>query len=183
MYICGKLNQIMKKLLFVLALGGLIASCNNTSSEETTQEADTTAAVMEETPEADGGPEVYGEEITEEGAVSVDEMLVMLEGKDSLNVKVMTTIEEVCQKKGCWMDVELANGETMQVNFKDYGFFVPMDCAGKTAIMEGVVKHETLSVEWLKHKASDAGASEDEIAAITEPQEKYQFTASGVILK
>jgi len=174
----------MKKLLFVLALGGIIASCNNTASEETTQDADTTAAVMEEATEAEeGGPEMYGDEITEEGAVSIDEMLAMLDGNDSLNVKVVTTVEEVCQKKGCWMDVTLSNGESMQVNFKDYGFFVPKDCAGKTAIMEGVVKHETLSVEWLKHKAEDAGASEDEIAAITEPQEKYQFTASGVILK
>lgn len=173
----------MKKLLFVLALGGLIASCNNSSSEESTQDADTTAAVMEDTTATEQGPEYYGEEITEEGAVNVDEMLAMLEGNDSVNVKVVTTVEEVCQKKGCWMDVALSNGERMQVSFKDYGFFVPKDCMGRTAVMEGVVKHETLSVEWLKHKASDAGASEDEIAAITEPEEKYQFIASGVILK
>ena len=36
--------------------------------------------------------------------------------------------------------------------------------------------------EELKHYAEDDGQSEEEIAAITEPETKYLFMASGVIL-
>ena len=36
-------------------------------------------------------------------------------------------------------------------------------------MIEGVAKVDTQGVDWLRHKAEDAGRSEEEIAAITEP--------------
>ena len=38
-------------------------------------------------------------------------------------------------------------------------------------------------VEELKHYAKDSGKSEEEIAAITEPEFTYAFEADGVLLK
>lgn len=162
----------MRKLLILGSFALLMTACQNQpQTEETT--AEETAAF-----------EVYGDSLmTAEGAVEAGELMALLEGKDSLKVKVRGTINECCQKKGCWMDVDLGNGESMTVRFKDYGFFVPMNSAGRTAVMEGVATIKTEDVAWLQHKAKDAGKSEEEIAAITEPEVSVSFLASGVILE
>ena len=47
---------------------------------------------------------------------------------------------------------------------------IPMAAIGQVGEAEGVVTVETMSVEDARHFAEDAGASADEIAAITEPQ-------------
>ena len=45
------------------------------------------------------------------------------------NVILDGVITQTCAKKGCWMDVKMAEGDTMMVRFKDYGFFVPIEGA------------------------------------------------------
>jgi hypothetical protein len=92
-------------------------------------------------------------------------------------------VESVCQVKGCWMKVKLDNGETMRVMFKDYGFFVPKDIAGKTVVFEGEAQKKMVPVEHLQHYAKDAGQSQEEIAKITEPKQELTFIADGVIVK
>ena len=49
--------------------------------------------------------------------------------------------------------------------------------------MEGVAKLDTVEVDVLKHYAEDAGKSQDEIDAITEPEIKLAFEAVGVKIK
>ena len=65
--------------------------------------------------------------ITEEGKVTGQELLNQLSENDSVQVKVEAVINSICQKKGCWMYVDLNEETEMLVRFKDYGFFVPMD--------------------------------------------------------
>lgn len=55
----------------------------------------------------------------------------------------------------------------MKVKFKDYAFFMPKDCAGKKAVVDGYAYTQTTSVEELKHLAGDAGKPQAEIDAIT----------------
>ncbi|MCB0820522.1 MAG: DUF4920 domain-containing protein [Bacteroidetes bacterium] len=124
----------------------------------------------------------FGEKISEKGAISGADFAKKIEGQDSLRTKIKVHINEACQKKGCWMNVDLGNGQEMMVRFKDYGFFVPKDCGGSEAIIEGVASRETLSVETLRHYAEDAGKSKEEIMAITEPQSTLSFEADGVII-
>ncbi len=125
----------------------------------------------------------FGEEVNADGAIEMAEFLTMMEGKDSAEVTIKGNVNSVCQKKGCWMDMETADGGTMKVRFKDYGFFVPKTCAGKEAVMAGKAKVETIDVETLQHYAHDAGKSEEEIAAITEPETQITFEATGVIIQ
>ena len=80
------------------------------------------------------------------------------------------------------MDVDLENGSSMKVRFKDYEFFVPKNADGKVCVIEGRAKMETIDVATLKHYAEDAGKSEKEIAAITEPEKGFSFLANGVII-
>lgn len=123
---------------------------------------------------------IYGEPFQEENPLLTTKIPEALENKDSLYLQAQGKIEKVCQKKGCWMQAGLGNGETMMVTFKDYGFFVPVDIEGKSVIFEGVAKKETTSVETLRHYAEDAGKSEEEINSITEPEENIVFEAVGV---
>ncbi|MDZ7604113.1 MAG: DUF4920 domain-containing protein [Cyclobacteriaceae bacterium] len=125
----------------------------------------------------------YGETITKKKAVATNAIPAKLKSTETLDMKAKGTIVEVCQNKGCWMTLAMGDGQTLRVTFKDYGFFVPKDAAGKTAWIEGSAKKDTMSVAQLKHSAEDAGKSEAEINAITEPEEGITFIAKGVIIE
>ena len=122
----------------------------------------------------------YGEVLSDAKAIKATKLAKTMQGKEAMQVKLDGTIVEVCQMKGCWMTVETSKGEAIRVTFKDYGFFVPKDAAGKKAVFEGEAKIETVDVATLKHYAEDAGKSKEEIDAITESETKLTFVASGV---
>jgi hypothetical protein len=132
---------------------------------------------------ANAAIQYFGDTITADGAIPASEMKTKLGSAPSMNMKIEGKIESCCQKKGCWTEVFVNDSETVHVTFKDYGFFVPMDAAGKVIIMEGVAKYDTTNVEMLKHLASDAGKSQEEIDKITEPEFSMVFEASGVIIR
>ena len=106
-----------------------------------------------------------------------------LRAKDTLNLQLSGKITEVCQAKGCWMKVDLAEGEEVFVRFKDYGFFVPTDAAEKSTVLNGIAFVEEMSVEDQKHYAADKGATEEELKKITSPKKTYRFEADGVLIK
>ncbi len=127
--------------------------------------------------------ETYGDKISNAEAIAVSEVPKLLEGKDSIQVKATGKIVECCQKKGCWMTMDLGDGESVHVTFKDYGFFVPLNSGGRTAVIEGIARKRMVPVMELRHYAEDAGKSKEEIEAIAEPAEGYSFVANGVVLK
>lgn len=102
---------------------------------------------------------------------------------DTIQVKMIGEVDEVCQNKGCWMKVNLKDGQQVMVKFKDYGFFMPKDIQGKEVIINGKAYVNEVPVDEQRHYAEDAGKSEEEIAAITEPKMTYSFEADGVLLK
>lgn len=113
------------------------------------------------------------------------DVVKQLDTQDSMNVVLKAKVGEVCQAKGCWMnlvDTEGATDEQLFVKFKDYAFFVPMDIAGREVLIEGVAYKEETSVDELRHYAEDAKKSAEEIAAITEPIVEKKFMATGVVL-
>lgn len=126
----------------------------------------------------------YGDTISPDGAMDMDQLLAAMESVGGFEGKVNTVIKETCQKKGCWMKVDVDGDDAMRVSFIDYSFFVPTGgVEGKEVIMQGKAYYDTTSVEMLRHFAEDAGKPEDEIAAITEPEFALSFEATGVIIK
>ncbi|HEX5001941.1 MAG TPA: DUF4920 domain-containing protein [Bacteroidia bacterium] len=125
----------------------------------------------------------YGEKITDKGAIPVTELAKKMDGQNELAIKVEGVVLEVCQVKGCWMTLDLGNGEKMRVTFKDYGFFMPKNISGKTVVIEGIASLSTTSVEELKHYAEDAGKTKAEIDKITAPKKEMTFEAAGVIVR
>jgi len=123
----------------------------------------------------------YGEKISTDNVIDYDTFIE--NSKIVSKSKIEGTILSSCPKKGCWMQVKI-DSDTIQVTFKDYGFFVPKTgLENKKTILEGYPKQDTISIKMLKHFAEDAGKSQKEIDKITKPEYKISFIADGVIIK
>ena len=154
---------MFKKFIFLFVIAGTICSCGNSQSTETSEAM------------------TFGEKFTPESAISLNLLTDQLETVDTVYTKVSGKVASVCKKKGCWMNLADDSGKEIFVKFKDYGFFMPLDCEGQKLVMHGYATKELTSVEELRHYAEDEGKSAEEIAAITEPKEEYTFLANGVV--
>ncbi|UOK41979.1 MULTISPECIES: DUF4920 domain-containing protein [Flavobacterium] len=128
---------------------------------------------------------VFGDSITDTETLTKEEMFSRfkdLKEGDTLNVKFKSNIIEVCQNKGCWMSMDLAEGNEAFVKFKDYAFFVPMNAGKQDAIVNGKAFVSIETVADQKHYAKDAGKSQAAIDSITSPKVTYAFMADGVLI-
>ena len=171
LFLFFKLLNKMKKTILFVAMTAFFVGC------EQKKEATPEVAQVEYSK--------FGDSISYEGAVSKEEMFekfAALKEGDTLNVKFESAINQVCQKRGCWMAVDLANEEEVFVKFKDYDFFVPMNAQDKEVIMNGKAYVSVESVADLKHYAKDAGKTQAAIDSITTPKVTYSFMADGVLI-
>ena len=134
-------------------------------------------------------PEVYdhfGTGITTgEKPLSLAEALKASAKLANKTIRLQAPITAVCQTKGCWMNLGKpdANGNPpVFVKFKDYGFFMPKDSSGRTAIVEGTMTVKQETVEETKHYLEDAGKPE-EAKKVTQGRKILRFMASGVAIK
>ncbi|OIQ19415.1 DUF4920 domain-containing protein [Lacinutrix sp. MedPE-SW] len=172
----------MKKIILIFSLIVVFSACKNeekTTKEETAKE-ETTKEIV------DASYKTFGKEIVANDALNTASMAEHYEAMkvgDSIDAKMTAKVNEVCKSKGCWMKLDLANGEEVMVKFKDYGFFMPKDIEGKEVIINGKAYVKEVSVDEQRHYAEDGGESAEAIAAITEPKRTYSFEADGVLLK
>lgn len=124
----------------------------------------------------------FGDGVKKGNVLTTAEVNAKLGTETKKDMKITGVVTLVCQKKGCFMNLAMPNGETMFVNFKDYAFFMPKDIAGKTVVLDGFAERKETSVEDLKHFAEDAKKSEEEIAKITKPKKEIVFEAKGVVI-
>jgi hypothetical protein len=166
----------MKNYILVLVLVLSFVACKEQQKKE----------VVETVEEITVNYKSFGKEIMAEDAIAAKSMGEHYKGMntgDSIDSKMIAKVNEVCQSKGCWMKLDLDNGEQVMVKFKDYGFFMPKDIKGKEVIVNGKAYVKELSVEEQRHYAEDGGESAEAIAAITEPKRTFSFEADGVLLK
>ena len=124
----------------------------------------------------------YGKKINNSEVFSYENVSEKAFENGSIKTKISGKILETCPKKGCWMSM-VTNTDTVFVRFRNYGFFVPTNgVESKTAIVEGDLFVDTISVRMLRHYAKDAGKSQQEIEKITKPELGLSFTADGVII-
>jgi Domain of unknown function (DUF4920) len=161
----------MKKFFFYsLLLVTIFSSCGTSNKKDVGQKSGTT----------------FGEDFAVKNVLAYDDLLKKLDASKELQVQVEGKVEGVCQVKGCWMNIvstKNPDSKKMFVKFHNYGFFMPLDLAGKTVVMNGKAFTEETSVEELKHYAEDAGKSAEEIAKITQPKKELKFMATGVKIK
>lgn len=172
----------MKRIVMLTAAAVVIMSCQG-NKENKVEDAETVA----ETTEVDNTAtyENFGDEIVADNALDKAQMLekyMSLKPGDTVDVKFKSSIKEVCQKKGCWMSMELGEEKESFVKFKDYAFFVPLNAGEQEAVVNGKAFVSEISVAELKHYAKDGGKSQEEIDQITEPEVTYGFMADGVLI-
>jgi hypothetical protein len=123
--------------------------------------------------------EDFGAGLTLGQISELDEIISRPEDYSDGPVLVSGKVSEVCQRKGCWMILRGEEAET-RVTFKDYGFFVPKNCSGRVAYVEGEVQREVISERLARHYAEESSLGHpDEIQGA---QEVVSFVASGVRL-
>lgn len=128
----------------------------------------------------------FGAKIDTDKVINADEMSEKYQKmitSDTLQTKFSATVTEVCKMKGCWMKLQMKDGQETMVRFKDYGFFMPEDIKGKEVIVNGLAFVEEMSVEDQKHYAKDGGESAEAVNKINAPKKTYSFEADGVLIK
>ena len=159
----------MKKFKFIICFAIISISCKSQTEAKFVSEFNS-----------------YGTKITADKSFSKDEISKTydnLKVGDTINVKFNSKINAVCQNKGCWMKVELADNKEVFVKFKDYAFFMPKDSKNKEVIVNGKAFVSEESIADQKHYASDAGKSQEEIDKITTTKKTLSFMADGVLIK
>lgn len=128
----------------------------------------------------------FGDSISAENALSKEEVAAtydkIVQG-DTVAIKFKSKIKAVCKEKGCWMNLDLAQGKEVFVKFKDYAFFVPTDSKDEEVIINGKAYVSVESIEDLKHYAKDGGKSQAAIDSIIAPKTKYSLMADGVLIQ
>jgi hypothetical protein len=121
----------------------------------------------------------FGAGVTLAGTTPLADILAAPERYAADPVVVEGRIADVCQKKGCW--TVLTDGKnSVRVRFQDYGFFLPKDALGATALVQGVVVVRTLSEKEARHYAAES--RDGDPSAIHGEQREIGFVASGVRL-
>jgi hypothetical protein len=118
-------------------------------------------------------------------ALSVDDALARSSSLDGQTVRVAGTIRQVCQAAGCWMTFSTAQGQTLRVMTHEEGgdesesVVFPKDAAGRRAEVVGTLRVAEESVARRRHLAEDAGATPEQVAAITTPTRAVSLMATG----
>jgi hypothetical protein len=124
----------------------------------------------------------YGAGVAEgDAAIGLADLVANAKDHTGKQVRLTGKIDSVCKAKGCWMI--LADGpHQVRITFRDYGFFMPKDCEGRTAILDGRFEVKEVPVAEVKHYLEDAGRH-DEAAKVTEPRQEFRVVADGVALR
>lgn len=166
----------MRDALKLLVLALALAGCREeeprvTAALETTQAAEGAACPADHAehhaePPSPGGPQPsavladgsrqFGgalSEGTETAALS--EILAHPDAYTGKSIRTEGTIERVCQRRGCWMELRAEGSEPVRVPMAGHSFFLPRDVAGHTATIEGTVQLTPLSPERRAHLESE----------------------------
>ena len=166
------MRNISASLLLLLVL----VSCKNTQ-EQGPQVTESKASSQTEYVS-------FGQEIQTTDVIDGAAMMALYTGMsqgDTIQTTFRASVNSVCKMKGCWMRLAVEDKEAF-VKFKDYAFFVPKYLSEVEVIVAGKAYVSETSVDDLKHFAQDAGKSQEEIDAITQPELSLDFMADGVLV-
>ncbi len=120
----------------------------------------------------------FGAPLGDSPKVALADLLKEPSAWSGKTVRTEGTVATVCQEKGCWMILK-SGEQSVRITFKDYGFFVPKDSAGR-AVLEGVFNVKTIHEATAKHYAGETPGGKPD--AIKGDQTEFSLVASGVEL-
>jgi len=135
---------------------------------------------------AETGSTVYGDELTLSDTTLVSAILANPADYIGERVLVTGTVVEVCEMRGCWLELGSDKEfEKIRVKVEDGVIVFPMSARGQRAVVEGIVEEVALSleeaIEQAKHHAEEYGLEFDP-ASITGPTTYYQLRGIGAVI-
>lgn len=113
--------------------------------------------------------------VSAESAMPLGELVGAGEEYLGREITLTTRIAKVCRKKGCFFIAR--DGNTVaRITFRDYGFFIPTDSAGKKVLLNGTFERRDITEAQAKHYRKDLGEAPDGAAGGSE----YHIVATAV---
>ncbi len=113
----------------------------------------------------DAQTETFGAELDQTlQKVTLNELLSKSDAYVGKAFQVDTKVAKVCQKKGCFFIAQQGD-DVIRVAFRDYGFFVPTDSAGKTVTLAGELIKKEMTTEQVEHFNKDMQGGSDAVKA------------------
>lgn len=130
--------------------------------------------------------DLYGEPLSDAQPIRIAELTANPETFVDKDVKVVGLAEDICPKKGCWVDiVEKQSVEKIRLKVEDDVIVFPAEAKGSEIIAEGTLRRIDLpadkAVEWRKHEAEERGET---YVAPENPQPLtiYQIEGRGAVV-
>ena len=163
--------------LFVsFAAAATVTACDGPTAEPAANEP--APATEQAGATGDQAGEHFGAPFTMDESTPLADVLSNSDDYVDKTVKVTGRIDSVCAKKGCWFVMQdEGSNDPVRITMKDYGFFVPKDCSGKQATVEGTFATKTLTEAQRKHFAEDQGEDPSKIKG---DKVEYSLVATGV---
>lgn len=165
--------RAISSLLIAAVLAPLATACGSAPDPESNQEI----AVEQE---------AYGEPITLTELTPVSAILDAPEDFLGERVLVEGTVVEVCEMRGCWMDIASDREyEKIQIKVDDGVIVFPLTARGKTALVEGTVELLEMTyeeaLEDARNKAEEHGTEFDP-STVTGPVKTYRIRGLGAVI-
>jgi hypothetical protein len=129
------------------------------------------------------GDAVYGAGVKLDETLKISTLQADPDRYVGKTVRVEGTITEVCEMKGCWMELQESPAAKIRVQVEDDVVVFPISSRGKTGIAEGVVEALDMTrekyVEWQKHLAEEKGKAFDPSTVGDGPYRILQIQATG----
>lgn len=130
---------------------------------------------------------LYGKKLALKENTPITELLENPEKYVGKTVQIEGLIVEVCEKRGCWIDIGDTKGfEKIRLKVDDGVIIFPLEEKGKEVIAEGVFEALNYTKEELieqgKHMAKEQGTKFDS-KTITEGKTVYRLKGLGAVVK
>jgi hypothetical protein len=126
----------------------------------------------------------YGEPLTLKSVTSVAAILADPAAYVGERVLVSGTVVDVCEKQGCWLELE-ADGGAIRVKVDDGVIVFPLSARGRRALAEGIVEERNLTFEQAlaeaQHHAEEHGVEFDP-TTVTGPKTTYRIKGIGALI-
>lgn len=135
-------------------------------------------------PNVQAGGKTYGAGVKTAETTSMAKILADPDAWVGKKVRIEGKVVDVCPMKGCWMELEEANGGAkIKVKVDDGVIVFPVDAKGKLAVAEGIVESIPMTreryVAWLEHLAEERGEKLDPSTVGDGPYRIFQIKGAG----
>lgn len=135
-------------------------------------------------PKAEGT--LYGERPTLKDTTLVSTILGAPDSHLGRRVLVAGTVVQVCEARGCWLQIASDRpSEMLKVKVEDGVIVFPMTARGKKAVVEGVVEKVVMTAEEARAEARRHAAEMKmpfDSTAVFEPTTTFQIRGIGAII-